>query len=331
MEQRVEYRVIVTGVGALIGQGVAQGLKEGGRVWLLGVDRRESLYADALCNLIVRKPFCDEDDPRYLAFWLDLIKRYKIDLIIPCISIDSSFFSENCEALEAVGAKIVLNDSRLMKLTNNKLKFANNFSALGLPVIPMVSSDASWDDTCSTLGQPPFIFKPAIGEGSVGVHLITDQMDFDYWTKREDSAYLIQKIIGTNKAEFTVGIFGLGGGKYIGPVIFRRKLTRAGNTGEAEVVEHPEIDRVTKIIAEHYEPIGPTNLQFRVENGRAYLLEINARFSSSASLRRLFGFDEVSMCLDFFLEGRTPKEPTLREGLAQRHSADLVKYARSSV
>jgi carbamoyl-phosphate synthase large subunit len=331
MEQRDEYRVIVTGVGALIGQGVAQGLKEGGRAWVLGIDRRESLYAEALCDQIVLKPDCDEDDPRYLAFWVDLIKAHKIGLIIPGISIDVAFLAKNRAALETVGAKIVLNESRLVKLTEDKLKFADDFAGLGLATIPTVTGGANWEDACGALGQPPFIFKPAIGEGSVGIHLLTDQMDFDYWTKRNENAYLIQKVIGTNEAEFTVGIFGLGAGKYIGPLIFKRKLTRAGNTGEAEAVEQPEISRVTKLIAEHYEPIGPTNLQFRMEGGRAYLLEINARFSSSASLRRLFGFDEANMCLDFFLEGKTPAEPILRRGYAQRHSADMVKYARSSV
>ena len=36
------------------------------------------------------------------------------------------------------------------------------------------------------------------------------------------------------------------------------------------------------------------------------------------------------MCLDFYLEGKTPVLPQLRRGLAQRHNADLFDHAGPS-
>ena len=322
-----EFRVLVTGMGALIGQGIAAGLRADRRAWVLGLDRRKSLFADELCDATTLKPTLEEDSQAYLDFWIELITQHRIELIIPGISIDMMFLTKHRDAIETTGAKIVLNDADLMRLAEDKLLFAQDYAQLGLPMIPTVTKGADWAATCAKLGAPPFIIKPAVGEGSAGVHLLHDEMDFEYWTHRTEDAFLCQKIIGSNDAEFTVGIFGLGDGTFIGPITFRRKLTRAGNTGEAEVVDHDEIARVTDQIARHYNPVGPTNLQYRVSQDKAYLLEINPRFSSSTSLRHMFGFNEASMCLDFFLNGKVPQTPMIRKGFAQRHSADLVSYA----
>ena len=319
------------GLGGVGGQGIAAGLRADGRAWVLGLDQRDSLFASTLCDQVVLKPNCDETSESYLSFWIDLIGAHNIDLIVPGISIDMVFLANHRKVIEATGAKIVLNEARLMDLSEDKLKFAKDYAQLGLPTIPTVSNGVDWAGACEALGKPPFLIKPSVGEGSVGVQKLRDQMDFEYWTKRGEGDFLCQKIIGQDDLEFTVGIFGTGQGTYLGPITFRRKLTRAGNTGEAEVCNISEIARVTQIIARHYQPVGPTNLQFRMQDEQAYLLEINPRFSSSTSLRQLFGFNEATMCLDFFLNGKMPTPPEIRQGFAQRHSADLVKYARNSV
>ena len=84
-------RIVVTGIGALIGQGIAQGLRDGGRAWVLGLDRRMSLYGQDLCDKTVLKPRVDETSPDYLTFWADLVRRHRIEMIIPGISQDMVF------------------------------------------------------------------------------------------------------------------------------------------------------------------------------------------------------------------------------------------------
>ena len=177
------------------------------------------------------------------------------------------------------------------------------------------------------LGPPPLLLKPSVGEGSVGIVRLHDKIDFEYWTQKTKGEFLVQRVIGTDEDEYTVGTFGFGDGSYVGPLIFRRKLTRAGNTGEAETVSHPVIADITAKIMQHYKPVGPTNLQFRIERAEAYLLEINPRFSSSCSMRTGFGFNEAEMCIDLYLNNERPSQPRLRRGLAQRHNADRIRYA----
>jgi carbamoyl-phosphate synthase large subunit len=77
-----------------------------------------------------------------------------------------------------------------------------------------------------------------------------------------------------------------------------------------------------------FRPLGPTNYQFRKEHGVPYLLEINPRFSSTASIRAAFGYNEASMAVDFFLRRKTPDHPTIRCGWAARYTEDFIQYDR---
>jgi carbamoyl-phosphate synthase large subunit len=128
--------------------------------------------------------------------------------------------------------------------------------------------------------------------------------------------------------EYTVGLFGLGDGTGLEPLIFRRRLSSAGNTLAASVVAEPSIRSETVRLTEIFRPVGPTNYQFRMENGIPYLLEINPRISSSTSLRTSFGYNEAAMSIDFFLLGKKPAAPTIRPGRAWRYSEDFVTYDR---
>ena len=138
--------------------------------------------------------------------------------------------------------------------------------------------------------------------------------------------WLLQTIIGTDADEYTVGLYGLGDGTYAGPIIMRRRLTRSGHTGETEVMDHPAIAELTGRIVRHFKPVGPTNLQFRVQDDIPYLLAINPRFSSSCSLRAAFGFVEAEMCIDDLLEGRRPAAPLIRRGTALRYNEDFIAH-----
>lgn len=325
---RTKTRVLVTGVGALIGQGIAQGLRATGRAHIIGLDRRVSLFGDEVCDETLLKPDIDEMSEAYLEFWKNTIRENDIELIIPGISVDMRFLDTHRTRIGNLGAKLCLNSADLIRLSEDKRDFMGYLRTLDIPVIPTVEP-TTWQDAIAQLGPPPLLLKPSRGEGSVGVTKLRDQLDFEYWVKKLTGSVLIQRIIGTDAEEYTVGSFGLGDGDYIGPIIFRRTLTRAGNTGEAEVVEQPAIAATTEKLMQHLKPLGPTNLQFRMEGGRAFLLEINPRFSSSCSMRLGFGFNEAEMCLDFFVDSVRPGEPKLKQGFAQRHYADRFGYARS--
>jgi carbamoyl-phosphate synthase large subunit len=325
-----KINILVTGMGALIGQGIARSLRVDGRSNIVGLDRHASLYGASLCDKYLAKPDCSENSEEYIAFWLDLLQKHKIDLVLPGISIDMSFLNSHRDVLIKSGARLGLNAPELINLTHDKMVFHESLGVLKAFRIPS-AQPKSWAEALKQLGSPPFIFKPRIGEGSQGQAVLNNETDFIYWVGRIGSQnWMLQPFIGTDEEEYTVGAFGLGGGKFVDEmIVMRRRLTRAGNTGKAVVVDHPNIVEASRKILNHFHSEGPTNLQFRCQGENVYLLEINPRFSSSSSLRSAFGYNEAAMSIDHYLLGIYPKAATIRPGRAERFMQDYVIYAGS--
>jgi carbamoyl-phosphate synthase large subunit len=320
------FNIAVTGLGALIGQGIARSLRLGGRAVVHGVDRKASALARDLCDTFRTKPKGDEGSQAYLAFWVDFVTRNRIDLIVPGISVDMYFLDAHRQVFADLGVKLALNTPDLIAVTRDKLAFDAAFAAVGLPRIP-TAVPQDWAEAVQVLGPPPLLLKPKVGEGSAGIVRLQDRTDFDYWTLKSGENWLLQQIVGTEDEEYTIGTFGFGDGTALEPIIFRRLLSRAGNTGEAEVVDNPILAQATAGIIAHFRPVGPTNLQFRMAGDTPYLLEINPRFSSSCSLRTAFGYNEADMCIDHYLLGIRPGQPVIRRGSGQRYNADYIAYA----
>jgi carbamoyl-phosphate synthase large subunit len=315
--------VVVSAVGALIGQGIIRSLRMSGlAVHVIGIDRDPRGIGRHWCDDFFAKPAADEDSPAYLDFWKDLLVREDVDLVLPGLELDVLFFSRNRGAFADVGTRIVLNDPAVIELAQDKWDFGRELERLGLPAIPS-RLDGSWAECTANFGAP-LLLKPRQGNGSRGIAVLRDADDFAYWTAKSRDAFLIQKLIGSDDQEFTVGAFGLGDGTALPPIIFRRKLSVAGNTQYAEVVEHPVLAETVEKMAAIFKPLGPTNYQFRMDGETPYLLEINPRFSSSTSLRAAFGYNEAAMCVDFFLHGRRPAAPEIRSGRGWRYYEDLV-------
>ena len=329
-EQPRRHTIAVTGVGALIGQGIARSLRPGGRARIIGVDRRITPFSQTFCDVVEQKPAIDEASEAYLGFWRDLVRKHEISLILPGLSVDMEFFHRHRAEFRDMGVAVALNSASLIELCADKFDFHAAYSAAGFPAIPSARPE-SWEAALAQLGPAPLLLKPRRGEGSAGIVRLHDAEDFAYWTRKNGDNWLIQRIVGADVDEYTVGVYGLGDGGYIGPIIMRRRLTRAGHTGEAEVLDHPGLADLTERIVRHFQPAGPTNLQFRMDGDTAYLLEINPRFSSSCSLRAAFGFVEAEMCIDDLLLGKVPERPRIRLGTAHRYNEDFIGHVGDPV
>jgi carbamoyl-phosphate synthase large subunit len=323
--------VAVTGVGAIIGQGIIKSLRHCRfPVRVVGIDRNANSPGPHLSDVFEQKPDVPEDSQAYLAFWARIIREQHIDLILPGLELDMAFFHRHREFFSGLNVKLALNAPELIEQTADKWAFGQALSAIGYPAIPSARPD-TWAQAISTLGAAPLLLKPIQGNGSRGIVLLEDEADFNYWRRKTKTPWMLQRIVGTADEEYTVGVFGLGGGRWLGPLIFRRRLSGAGNTLVAEVLhEHPVIEAATALLCRHFQPLGPSNFQFRVEGDIAYLLEINPRFSSSNSLRTAFGFNEAEMSIKLYLRGVEPDAPRIGAGKAWRYTEDFVIHAGHS-
>ncbi len=318
------FNILVTGVGAIIGQGIVKSLRQCRRsVRVIGIDRNEHSLGPYLCDVFYTKPSCDESSPDYLAFWQEILLRESVDLVLPGLEIDLFFLNDHRRLLSATGATLGLNKAELIELARDKWLLGMELPKAGISPIPTILSQ-DWDECVNALGMPPFLMKPRQGNGSRGIVRVYDKIDFHFWTNKSDGNLMIQKIIGHDDEEFTVGAFGFGDGNSLSPIIFRRLLSPTGNTQYAEVIADQAIVQATQKLGMYFKPTGPTNYQFRKDNGVPYLLEINPRLSSSTSLRAGFGYNEAEMAVDFYLSGILPEKPLVIQGRAWRYSEDFI-------
>lgn len=271
------------------------------------------------------------DSKEYPEFLESILQEYDIDLFIPGIEQDVSFLADYRRRSPGTRGTFALNNPNLIRTSDDKWLMHQALVAASFPSIE-TCTDGSFDELAKQLGCPMLV-KPRRSYAGKGIHIVEDATDFNYWRAKMTDNFIAQKIIGSIDEEYTVAAFGYGDGSCSRPIAFKRKLSGEGTTVKIKVVEQtsPEflkLQRWVKDLTKLFTPIGPTNFQFRKDGDQFLLLEINARISSSSSLRTAFGYNEPEMCLEFFLQGLRPEPQSEASGQAVRYLEDLVTYAR---
>jgi carbamoyl-phosphate synthase large subunit len=311
-------RVLVTGVGAIIGQGVVKSLRGLPGVTIVGLDRNPNAFGRHACDAFYAKPALAESEVAYGDFLLHLVELERIDLILLCIEQDVFYFDGLRELFENSRAVVALNNSRLIQLAQDKWHMHEALLQAGLPVIP---------SCIEHLGPVPLLCKPRRGSGGRDQSLIESEEDMHYWANKLGSNFMLQRLIGNADEEYTVGLFGYGDGQSSRPAILRRTLGPGGATWCAQsIVDDVLVEAACQELTAHFRPVGPTNYQFRKAEGRVWLLEINPRLSSSVSLRAALGCNEAAMSIDFFCSGLRPDFNNWRLAHCTRYIEDHIEY-----
>jgi carbamoyl-phosphate synthase large subunit len=295
-----KVNILVTGVGAIIGYGIINSLRQQNLypLKIVGMDIYNDAYGQFLCD----KFYVAEraDSQHYQVFINKLVAEEQIDLIIPGIEQD---MYRLFELKKHINAKVVLNNDLLINLSKDKLGTYCYFRDTNLNVIPTLFQ-ASYEECVERLGTP-FLMKPRSSYASKGIHRINSKEEFVFYNKNKD-ANIYQRIIGSDAEEYTVAVFGKADGTYADHIILKRKLAQTGATDKATLIPHDEeIMRYVDEICMLTKPSGPTNIQLRKEGDKVYLLEINPRISSACSIRTVMGYNEPLKCIEYYLYGRS--------------------------
>ncbi|MEJ0055051.1 MAG: ATP-grasp domain-containing protein [Bacteroidota bacterium] len=315
--------ILVTGVGAIIGYGILRSLRQSKRdVRLIGMDIYDDAYGRHMVDKFIRTERADS--PNYLDFITEAIKENKVDLIIPGIEQDLYMLHKHKEALYPL-VKIVMNNDLCIELSKNKLDTYRFFKDKLLQLIPTLF-DTSFD-TCAKELSVPFLIKPISGYASKGINKILTEDEFVFYTKRLEGRCIYQRIVGSIESEYTISVFGDGKGSLFDSIILKRQLSQEGATSKAVLIENEvNIMSYVSAICNLTKPLGPTNIQIRIESGLPYLLEINPRISSACSIRTIMGYNEPSMCIDYFLFNKYPTVQPKRRASVVRYIDDYVIY-----
>jgi len=317
------YKILVTGVGAIIGYGIVNSLlKSGYNLSIIGMDIYDDAYGKNLCDTFIKAEFANSE--KYIPFLNKVIEEHKIDLIIPGIEQDLYAINEK-KLLINPNVKIVQNNQLCIDLSKNKWNTYQYFSDKVINLIPTLEN-ATYEECEEKLGLP-FLIKPKSGYASKGINKIENKRQFDFYSTELNFNCIYQRIIGTVESEYTVSVFGDAKGYYFDSIILKRKLSQEGATSKAVLVENSiqiqaYIDKICSIL----KPIGPTNIQLRTEGDRIFLLEINPRISSACSIRTAMGYNEPEMCIEYFLLNKNPTATQKRKAQVVRFINDSVVY-----
>ncbi|GGQ33885.1 ATP-grasp domain-containing protein [Shewanella litoralis] len=299
----MNYNVLVTGVGAIIGYGIVRAIKKSNKSHrVIGVDIYDDAIGQEWCDDFITGKMASDDE--YVEFMLDLCLKERVSIIIPGIEQDMFSLMRHVEKFDKINTKIAINDINLIDLCKDKWLFyryflGTKFERLLIPT----SISGSYEENKDQLGDT-FLLKPRRSYASKGILKIECENDFSYWKNKLGDNFMVQKVIGNVNDEYTASVFGYGNGETSESIIFKRKLSGEGATAKAEVVLNKQIDTAIGELSSHLKPLGATNFQFRFDDEQLKILEINPRISSATSLRELCGYNEAIMSIDFFLNGK---------------------------
>lgn len=318
------HTILVSGASGIVGYGILKSLQKCDNIRLIGTTIYNDSIAPVFCDIFELAP--KTNSPEYLDWLTSIIKKHSVDMIIPGIEADISFWNENRQNIRSAGAFVLLNNSQLISLCLDKWEFykklkENNFANA---IFSTLTPDFK------TL-KFPVLLKPRCGFGSKGIVKVSDIATLDKCKDKIGDELMLQEYIAGDDSEITASAFFDDNSNIKAQMMLERKLSVNGFTEKAKVVFIPEIISCMEHLAQIFKPVGPTNFQFRKDDSGLWrLLEINPRISSSSSIRMAFGYNEAKMCIDYFLLGKEIEQPEIKKGYAIRYTEDYIFYENSN-
>lgn len=291
-------KVLITGIGGDIAQGVATILRECRPEFrLVGVDLHAQHGGHLLVDAFETVPAAA--DPQYTAALGAVMEKHAVDIVIPMSEPELGALYARGDLPS--GAVWVTAGSRVVAAGLDKYATVHALRGLGLPVPWTVPVGES-----APLGYP-CILKSRYGSGSRAVFKLFDEEDASYFSKRYPDA-VYQELLEPAEREVTCAVYRNRDGD-VRSLLMLRRLT-GGFTGWATVIKDEETENMCRRIAEGLDLRGSMNVQLRLTEHGPRVFEINPRFSSTVLMRHRFGFSDVLWALDE-AEGKTVAYPPI--------------------
>jgi carbamoyl-phosphate synthase large subunit len=322
-----QLTVLVTGAGALLGQGILRSLRASRldlRIVTGDPDPRAAGHWLGDVALVIPPAA----DPGYVARIEQVIAAEGVAVVLIGTDVELAALARARPALEARHrVRVVVSSPNVVEIADDKWLTARFFEDAGMPFArsALVSDPDSVRRLVAELGLPVFA-KPRRGARSIGARVLRDPRDVEQ--ALAEPGLVVQELLPEHGGEYTAGCLVLGG-RCAGVVVLRRDL-RDGNTYRAYSDEACDafIPFVTRA-AEALAPDGPCNFQFRIRDGEPVVFEINGRFSGTTPIRALFGWNEVEHLVRHLVHGDPIPPVELRRGMVLRATSDL--YVETAV
>lgn len=263
--------VLVTSLGSNTAIGVIKALRYHKEISITGTDvfSAKQCAGSPLADYFFQVPMAVADD--YESRLIEIIKEKQIHCVIPIHDIEVQKIADISIKFPHLTFWAV-NKPDIISVCNNKKKINNFLSDLQIHVPAMFNSV----DSISY----PVIYKPNEGVSSKGIQVINSPEESN---RQFDlvNGYLQKLIKGE---EYTVDCYTAYNSDYFNCCVRKRIETKEGISTKGETVDFPLLEELSAKIHQSLHYKGASNIQFIVENGTAYFIEINPRFSGAGIL-----------------------------------------------
>jgi carbamoyl-phosphate synthase large subunit len=254
------------------------------------------------------------NEPSFFRDIKKIIKKEKIDIIIPGLDPVLLKFSENKEFFEKLKTKVLISPPETISLTRDKwqtYKFLKD-------IIPFPKSFIDKDKV--NISYPLFI-KPRDGSGSADAFKINSKEELYFYSKRIENIIIQEYLDGQ---EYTVDCLADMDGNLLSCVPRLRLGTKAGVSIKGKIVKNKDIENIAKKISGKLKFNGPFLFQLKEKKGKLMVLEINTRFGGGMPLSVMSGPNIYLLSVKLFLGQKIGKMPKIKYGLYfTRHDQEI--------
>jgi carbamoyl-phosphate synthase large subunit len=279
-------RILITGIGGDIGQGVASILREARpEIELFGVDIHAQHGGHLFVDHFLLVPSANSSG--YLSALKRIVLEHKIDIVIPMSEPELKAalpFEELASGVKWITAGVPVVQAGLDKLKT-------------MQALLDIDVSVPWTKQVSN-GYPisyPCILKSRAGSGSRAVFVVKSDEEADYLVKRYPDA-IFQELLEPEDREVTCAVYRRKDGD-VSTLLMLRRLT-GGFTGWAKVIKDTAATEMCERIAKGLDLRGSMNIQMRLTENGPRVFEINPRFSSTVLMRHRLGFCDVLWAID---------------------------------
>jgi carbamoyl-phosphate synthase large subunit len=322
--------VLVTGAGGPLGQSIMKATKRADLPCrIVATDRQPLSVGFQWSDCYYVLPSAEELE--YLPRLRSLCRSESVDAILIGSEGEMHVLAGVKDSFEReTGTKAIVSPPEVLKISSDKWETVNFLASnrLNHPRSAIPEEVDQLESLVSDLGFP-LIVKPRVSSGSKGMFKVYNRHELEA-TLRLVKQPVVQEYLQPDDEEYTCAVFVDQDGQTQGSIVMWRELA-AGLTYRAKVVENRIVADTAVAVANALKPLGPCNVQLRLTQRGPVPFEINARFSSTTSIRAYFGYNEVEMALRSYVMGERILPPKPRSGIALRFWEELYLADKNTI